>query len=247
MGTRIALMQKQGKTEASWVLIPDKNNPDQYVLQNSSTGYYLSIVDDLTYRNPVVAGIANRMRNYPPSIDWSLYESLSTPAPKIDEFFDGNWVPTESSVTQWQLLPSDNQRWSFVPVSGNEYRIISNVTGNAIAVNGSTVIEEAVSTAEGQVWQINSDGGLISIISKTTGLALGSIITKVQMTQAEMDLLYITDPELGFKDVKVLSLEPWKELPSQQWDLQSSDDLKIKIEAGDDWFYVEPTEEFVEE
>ena len=242
MGTRIALMQIQGKTEASWVLIPDAINPDQFVVQNAASGYYLSIIDELTYRNPVVVGIADRMRNYPPSIDWSLFESLSTPKPVLDEFFDGNWVPTDASVTQWQLLPSDNQRWSFVPVSGNEYRIVNNVTGNALSVSGNAVIEEAVSTAEGQVWQINNDGGLISIISKTTGLALGTTVTKVAMTQHEMDILYIKDPALGFKDAKILSLSNWKKLPSQQWDLQSSDDLKIKIEAGDDWFYVETPE-----
>ena len=47
-----------------------------------STGYYLSAVGSISYRDPVVQAMAERYRNYSPSIDWTIYDEIISAQPQ---------------------------------------------------------------------------------------------------------------------------------------------------------------------
>lgn len=235
MGSRVALKAKSGKSEACWTFHPVEGVTEGYILENMSTGYYLSAVGSISYRDPVVQAMAERYRNYSPSIDWTIYDEIISAQPQSAATEE--WVPTSGSVTQWQLLPSASQKWQFVAAAGG-FQIVNTTTGNALTIADGKLTEAAASGASNQIWSVNSDGGLVSIVNPESGLALASAVEKIKMTQQEMDANFITDESEAYFNRVVLDVSAFNHLPNQLWNLADDSQLNINIEAGSNWFDV---------
>lgn len=235
MGSRIAMKVKSGKSDACWNFHPVEGVANGYILENMASGYYLSAANSISYRDPVVSAMADRFRNYSPSIDWTIYDEIVAAQPETAP--SSEWVPTSGSVTQWQLLPNDSQKWRFVSANGG-FQIVNTVSGNALTINDGVLSEAAATGASNQIWSVRPDGGLAAIVNPETGLALASSVEKVKMTQQEMDANFITnEAEAYFRNV-VLDVSPFNSLPNQLWNLAGDSQLGINIEAGSNWFDV---------
>ena len=241
MGSRVALLPKKGKTNASWVMHPVEGTSNQYLLENKASGYYLSVADSISYRNPVVSAMAERMRLCDPEIDWTSFEEIQSAQPLTSA--TSSWVPTTKSVTQWQLLPNDTQKWQFNQMSDGKYQIANASTGKALAVVDGALTEVDKASDATQLWNVVKDGGLVSFINDASGLALGSVTQKEKMTEQEMNLNHITDETKAYNYYIVLDVSEYNGSPSQLWKMASSSDLQINVEAGDKWFDVKVEEE----
>ena len=107
-----------------------------------------------------------------------------------------------------------------------------------VEYNPENLDEQTAST----VWRVENRNGLFSIINTDFNLALQSNVQRTKMTSEEMDYEYITDVENAFKDVYVLSVGEWANLPTQKWDLKSEEDLRVNVTAGENWFKTEVEE-----
>lgn len=220
MGGRLAALLKQGKTSACWIYEPVDGTDDIYLMKNAKTGYYLTAVDAFTFRNPVIEGQYDRFSDYAPETDWSTYENIMNAKPMeakdTYEFLLDTWGPTEGSVTTWQLLPGQAQRWQFVSVGENQYKMINHSTGNALAIVDGVLTEVASDAA--QTWTAYQIEGLYGFVDQASGLALSTAVSGADV---------------------VIGIAQWNELPNQLWALSSEADLAIDIEAGNEWFTVQ--------
>ncbi|MBS5736821.1 MAG: DUF4981 domain-containing protein [Clostridiales bacterium] len=221
MGSRVALMPRASRAEAAWEFIAVEGVENGYLIRNSQTGYYLTAANSLTYRNSLVRELSERLRNYAPTVDWSLYSSFSTASPLTSDYSGTDWVETTSTVTQWNILPGTAQKWVFTQ-SGDGYTIRNSSTGEYIAVSDGNLVRGSNAT----VFTAREENGKFYLYDADTNLAL------TVMNSSESGLL--------------ISLEPFTGVDAQLWDLVSDSDLEISIEAGDEWFTVGP-EQIVEE
>ena len=175
----------------------------------------------MTYRNSLVRELSERLRNYAPTVDWSLYSSFSTASPLTSDYSGTDWVETTSTVTQWNILPGTAQKWVFTQ-SGDGYTIRNSSTGEYLAVADGNLVRGSNAT----VFTAREENGKFYLYDADTNLAL------TVMNSSESGLL--------------ISLEPFTGVDAQLWDLVSDSDLEISIEAGDEWFTVGP-EQIVEE
>jgi len=223
MGGRVAGLLKQGKTDACWIYEPVDGYDDVYLMRNAKTGYYLTVADAFSFRNPVIESQYERFTKYDPDTNWTSYEAIMAAEPMVEQAsYDkmlSTWVPTEGTVTTWQLLPGATQRWQFVKVAENGYQIVNNSTGNALAIVDGALTE--VSKASAPSWTAYEEDGLYGFVDEATGLALSTAISGSDI---------------------VLGLSEWNGIPNQMWALSSDADLEINMEAGDEWFYA-PVEE----
>lgn len=234
LGGRTVLMAMTSDASGCWEFVPVSEGSDTYWLRNKKSGYYLTPVDSLTYRNEILEDLADKYRNYP-TTDWNAVSSLKAVRPKAD--IPNSWIKTTKSVTSWTLLPNDTQRWTLTKVSGDMYSIVNNDTGKALTLDDSMNVVEAENTgADNQVWTVISENGLTSFINKANGYALTQEVDLVPMTQDEINEHRITDMADAFWKINKIVAREWSGAASQKWALQSEDDLKVKIEAGDNWF-----------
>ena len=236
MGSRIALVRKSGRNEAVWLKQAIEGVEDTYVLRNMQTGYYMTVADKITFRTPIVAKQNSILREYPVDFDWTDYDKLAEEAPAYDYYVFGDWIPATNYLVQWQLLPSDMQRWTFTEVNPGEYRLTNRSTYLVLDASNNTLTETENNNSDSQLWKVTEDGGLFIFTNKASGKVLDSYVLSVPMTQQEMDLEYITDESLAFKYVNTLTLTDWRNMPSQKWSVQSSTDLQVSVEAGEEWF-----------
>ena len=115
---------------------------------------------------------------------------------------------------------------------------MNTTTGNALTIADGKLTEAAASGASNQIWSVNSDGGLVSIVNPESGLALASAVEKIKMTQQEMDANFITDESEAYFNRVVLDVSAFNHLPNQLWNLADDSQLNINIEAGSNWFDV---------
>lgn len=213
MGSRVALMPRDSREESAWKFIAVEGVENGYLVQNTKTGYYLTAADAVNYRTQLIRGMADRLRNYAPSVEWNLYSSFSTASPAAANYDGDDWSATTSTVTQWQLLPGRTQKWVFTQ-SGSGYTIKNNSTGKYLAVSGKDLVQADSAT----VFTAKQENGKFYLYDAATGLAL----TGINSTEAGL----------------VITLEPLKYAASQLWDIASDSDLAINIEAGNEWFTV---------
>lgn len=213
MGSRVALMPRDSREECIWKFIPVEGSDNRYLIQNTKTGYYLTAADSISYRTELITEMANRLRNYSPSVNWALYSSFSSASAVSSDYTGTDWVQTESTVTQWKLLPGNAQKWVFTQ-SGDGYTIRNNVSGKYLAVSGGNLVESDNAT----VFTARHENGKFYIYDRQTNLALTGI----------------NSSENGL----VISLEPMTGSASQLWDLATDSDLSINLEAGNEWFTV---------
>ena len=63
------------------------------------------------------------------------------------------------------------------------------------------------------------------------------------MTDLEKLHANITNDEDAFKNVYVLGIGTWKGSSAQKWNLRSSADLQVNVQAGENWFTNEGIDE----
>ncbi len=212
-GARLCVKAARSEEHSKWIVIADENNPNLIRVQCAISGKYLTVVDSMTYSNPLVADYAFRIRNYPTRINWndaaSISRAIRYSAANADE-----WVGSDYYVTQWDLLPADSQMWTFVP-SGNGYLIVNKQSGNALTVENGVLSQTPVANTASQIWSVVSLDGMYGIVNTETNMAL--TLRSVNGSQ-------------------VLTVQAWDGLAIQMWDLASAEDLKVKIEAGSNWY-----------
>lgn len=213
MGSRVAIMPRDSREEAAWKFIPVEGTENRYLIQNSKTGYYLTAADSISYRNAYIAEIAGRIRNYAPTVNWSLFESFSSASPAGAGYTGDDWIETNSTVTQWQLLPGNAQKWVFTQ-SGNGYTIRNSVSGRYLNVTDGNLTESDSATE----FTARQENGKFYLYDAASNLAL----TGKNSSAGGL----------------VISLEPMTSSPSQLWDLASDSELGITVEIGDEWFNV---------
>ncbi len=213
VGARLALKAARSENQSKWTIVADENDPSRIRIQNALSGKYLTVVDSMTYSNPLVQDHAFRVRNYPTRISWDNYQSLST-AKQYTAKDAEEWVGSDYYVTQWDLLPANSQMWTFVPASGG-YMIVNKQTGNALTVADSGLSQTVASNAEGQIWSVVSCDGMYGIVNVASNMAL---------TLRSVD------------GASVLTVQAWDSLAIQKWNLASTNDMKVNIEAGNDWY-----------
>ncbi len=250
-GSHIALQLSEKRQEAAWTLSYDVNDDTRVMIKNNMTGLYLTVVDNMTFTSPLVQALDVREFSYPPSVNWNM--SLSSQQIVYDA---GDFVSTSGHITQWEILPNSLQKWQFIDAGNGNFSIFNPVNGTYLGVREDTVAgtqekkpvlveynpenldEQTAST----VWRVENRNGLFSIINTDFNLALQSNVQRTKMTSEEMDYEYITDVENAFKDVYVLSVGEWANLPTQKWDLKSEEDLRVNVTAGENWFKTEVEE-----
>ena len=238
-GSRLGLFQSELRNEATFTLNYSVADPTLLTISNNVSGLYLTIVDNFTYKNPMLESNDIRKFNYPPSTNWDRYNE------QID-FGRGDWTQTSGHITLWELMPGNTQTWQFIKQSDNVYRIYNTANGMYLGVreDKSTKEKKVIEFNANKVdedpasldWVITDVGGLASIINRDYNLALQCTTVRQKMTQTEIDYEYITDMELAFKDVYILTVNEWKDIPAQKWNILSEEDLQISIEAGENWF-----------
>lgn len=206
-GSRIALMPRASREESAWKFVETSGG---YLLQNIKTGYYLTAADSLTYRTALIKEMAERVRNYSPSVEWNLYSSFS--GATAGDLGNKDWVATTSTVTLWDLLPSASQKWVFT-ASGSGYTVKNSAIGKFLSVADGKLVE----SDNGTVFTAKSENGKFYLYDANTGLALTGI-----------------NSDNGLK----IALKSLNYTASQLWDLASSSDLAINIEAGNNWLNI---------
>ncbi len=209
-GARMALKAARSDDQSKWTIIADENDPTRIRIQSALSGKYLTVVDSLTYANPLTQDHAYRMRNYSTRIDWTKPSTIK-PYSAADS---KEWVGSDYYVTQWDLLPADSQLWTFVPSNGG-YAIVNKQTGNALTVVNGALSETAVTNDASQIWNVVSCDGMYGIVNTASNMAL--TLRSVNGST-------------------VLTVQEWNNLAIQKWDFASTDNLKVNIQAGNDWY-----------
>ena len=244
-GSHLALQLSESRQEASWTLTYDVNDATRTMIKNNKTGLYLTVVDNMTFKSPIIQALDVREFSYPPSTKWN--QNLQN---QNIVYNAGDFITTSGHITQWELLPSNAQQWQFIDAGNGTFSIFNPSTGTYFGIRNelipgtkdtaSTLVEYNPNNVDEQpaatAWRVENRNGLFSIINADYNLALQSNVQRTKMTATEMDYEYITDVENAFKDVYVLSIGQWANLPSQKWDLKSEEDLKVNVTAGENWF-----------
>ncbi|MBQ2915436.1 MAG: RICIN domain-containing protein [Clostridia bacterium] len=235
-GTHVVLRRPEdveGSTSAMWEYVPVDEENGIYAIQNKKTKSYLTVIDEISYRNAIVDILADRKLNYYGDVDWTQYSALSKP--RLTES-DGSWVKLRQGITLWNLLPDASQTWTFTAVADGEYRITNKNTGLALTYDGVTLSEQAVSGNANQTWKVIEDNGVYGIVNKANNGALTIEPVRTLLSEDELAAIYVEKEDDKYKDVNAITVKPWAGLATQKWDLQSDEDKKIIIEAGEDWF-----------
>ncbi len=212
-GARMALKAARSDDQSKWTIIADENDPTRIRIQSALSGKYLTVVDSLSYTNPLVQDYAYRMRNYSTRVNWNNYASIRQfkPFTSADAH---EWVGSDYFVTQWDLLPADSQMWTFVPANGG-YVIVNKQTGNALTVVDGVLSESVRTNDATQVWSVVACDGMYGIVNSASNMAL-------------------TLRSVGGNTV--LTVQTWESLAIQKWNFASETDLKVNIQAGDNWY-----------
>lgn len=237
LGSRTVLKAISGEASACWEFVPAKDT-GYFFLRNKATGYYLTPVEALSYRNAKLEEMADKLRNYV-TTDWNSLSALDAKRPSESA---RNWAKTYNSVTAWTLLPDDSQRWSFKKISGDEYVITNRDSGLALTLDGTELSYTESDGSDSQTWRIIESDGLYSFVNKSNGYALTEKLTLIPMTQDEINENRITDVSKAFWKVYSVTVSEWSGAASQKWSVKSESDLEVKIEAGETWF-AEPAKE----
>ena len=242
-GARLALMISMNLGTAAWTIEPDLDDETLVKIKNNASGLYLTVVDNLSYKNALLQALDQREFNNAPDTDWNVYSALGG----ID---NSRFIQTSGHITQWDLLPSDSQMWTFENAGNGLYRIKNNANGTYLGIrevqnsvtkvitktlvefNANNVDEDPASI----IWAIRDVGGLASIINTDYNLALEAQLVRTKMTDEEKLRANITDDELAFKNVYVLGINSWKNASSQKWNLKSNENLQVNVQAQADWF-----------
>lgn len=213
VGARIALKAARSDDQSKWTIVADEADPTRIRIQSALSGKYLTVVDNMSYSNPLVAEQANRMRNYPYSVNWNIYNSFANAKPYTAANAK-EWIGSDYYVTQWDLLPADSQMWTFVPAKGG-YLIVNKQSGNALTVTDGALSQAAVANTPEQIWSVVPCDGMYGIVNTATNMAL--TLRSVEGST-------------------VLTVQPWSSLAIQKWNVSSNDDMKVNIQAGNDWY-----------
>ena len=211
---RVSLLPALGQDDSKWTFVADDTDPSRIRIMSSLTGKYLSVVDSMTYSDPLVADYYYRLRNYSPAANWGdITTFTSNKLYSAGNYPNTNWTGSTYYVTQWNLLPANSQLWTFHAVSGG-YVIVNRSTGNALTLENGALAERAVTNAANQIWSVVNCNGMYGLVNPETGLAL-----TLRSVNGE----------------QVLTAYEWKGLAIQKWNLATGNDLKINIEAGTNW------------
>lgn len=235
-GTHVVLKHPDavdGDVAATWELIEVEEGSDIYVIQNKKTKSYLTVIDSLSYRNIIVENLADRKLNYYGDVDWTKHSALSAERKTSSDAF---WAKLENSITVWNLLPNDSQTWIFTQVSDGEYRISNKETGKFLTYDGDVLSEQSLTNNSNQIWKVVDDSGVYGIVNKANDGALTIDSVRIPLTEAELAEIYVSKEDDKYKDIEVLTVQPWRGLATQKWDIQSDSDKEVVIEAGDSWF-----------
>lgn len=247
-GSRVTLMASTGKGTAGWTLSADVDDSTRVKVRNNTSGLYLTVVDNFSYKSTLTQLLDLREFNNPPDTDWDVYTSK---APDLSKF-----IQTSGHVTLWELLPADSQMWTLESDSRG-FKIKNNSTGAYLGIRDvkdsitqtytKTLVEYNPNNADEDpasiVWSISDVGGLVSIINVDYNLALESQLVRTKMTDLEKLHANITNDEDAFKNVYVLGIGTWKGSSAQKWNLRSSADLQVNVQAGENWFTNEGIDE----
>jgi len=212
-GARIALKAARSEAQSKWTVISDPDDPSKIRIQSALSGKYLTLVDKMTYSNPLVEDYAFRMRNFSARIKWNDYASMSR-AVQYTAADRDEWVGCDYYVTQWDLLPADSQMWTFVPANGG-YMIVNKQTGAALTAKDGVLVESAAASTADQIWTAVESNGMYGFVNSATNKAL--TLRSVNGTT-------------------VLSLQDWEGLAIQLWSLGSVEDHKVNVQAGTNWY-----------
>ncbi len=212
-GARLALKAARSDDQSKWTIIADEADPTRIRIQSALSGKYLTVVDNMSYSNPLVQDQAFRARNFSSRVNWnnpsSIAQAVQYTAANADE-----WVGADYYVTQWDLLPADTQMWTFVPAEGG-YLIVNKQTGNALTVVNGGLAQAAVANSAEQIWSVVPCDGMYGIVNVASNMAL--TLRSVNGTAT-------------------LTVQAWESLAIQKWNFASNEDLQVNIEAGSDWY-----------
>ncbi|MBO5213809.1 MAG: RICIN domain-containing protein [Clostridia bacterium] len=212
-GARLSLKAARSDEQSKWTVIADETDPTRIRIQSALSGKYLTVVDRMTYSNPLVEDYAFRARNYSCTVNWSSYNSIAN-ATRYTAADTKTWIGADYYVTQWDLLPADSQMWTFVPAQGG-YLIVNKQSGNALTVADGALTQAEVTNAAEQIWSVIPCDGMYGIVNTATNMALTL---------------------RSVNDTNVLTVYPWDSLAIQKWNFASEADLKVNVEAGNDWY-----------
>ncbi len=212
-GARLALKAARSDNQSKWTIISDENDPSRIRIQNALSGKYLTVVDNMTYSNSLVEDQAFRARNYPTRVNWNNYQSISA-AKRYTAADVKEWVGADYYVTQWELLPAATQMWTFVPAQDG-YLIVNKQTGKALTVSETGLVQSDATDAAEQIWSVVACDGMYGIVNTATNKAL---------TLRSVD------------SATVLTVQAWESLAIQKWNFANDSDLKVNIEAGNNWY-----------
>ncbi len=227
----------EGDSSSFWEIIAVEEGSDIVKIKNKKTGSYLTVIDELNYRDAIVAELANRKLNFYGDVDWTQHSAIGK-TPLVDTGDGGNaaWAKLTESITIWDLLPDASQTWTFSQVAENEFNIVNKNTGLALTYDGSELTEAAASGDSNQVWVIVEDNGVYGIVNKANDGALTLESVRRPLTDTELAEIYVKTEDDKYTDTTILTVKPWAGLATQKWDIQSDADKDIIIEAGSTWF-----------
>lgn len=242
MGSRVACMREAESKYAYWE-VENVEGTDYVTIKNIGTGYYLTVVDNFTFRNALVEEEFSRQREYDGTINWSNFGA--TYAQKMDKNNNDyeRYIYSDAVVTIWSLLPGDTQRWVFTEKSNGYYSIVNGKTGVCLALDGEELVEETFNGADDQLWLVIEDNGLYSFVNKSNNFAIGTKVVRVAMSAEERATYYNLSDEDAFNEINVLDVSEYENKSTQKWAVFAEEDLQINIEAGENWFYVEEESE----
>ncbi|MBQ7015038.1 MAG: DUF4981 domain-containing protein [Clostridia bacterium] len=227
----------EGDLSSMWELVKAGDEDDVYMIKNKQTGSYLTVIDELYYRDNYVAELANRKLNYYGVVDWTAHTAINIDPP-VDNGTGGDyaWAKLSASVTIWEPLPDASQTWTFNKVADGEYTIVNKNTGLALEYDGTELAEKEASGNDTQVWMIVEDNGVYGIVNKANNGALTLDTIRRPLTDTELAEIYVRTEDDKYTDTTILTVKPWECLATQKWQLQSDADKEVVIEAGSTWF-----------
>ena len=243
MGSRIALLRQPKETDlnSAWeVEFVDEENSIVRV-RNVGTGYYMSVIDDMSFRTILLQIQNDRLRNYSPSITWTKLADTAS-EPFSPDTIDASWAYSDKYITQWEILPGITQKWTFNKVEGDYYTIINADTGLALTLDGNVLSETKNTNADNQLWKATEHNGLYSLTNKSNGYALGVAVERVMYDDDYLASTFIRTEDDKYYESIYLTASEYHGLATQMWLLHANEDEKIIVEAGEDWYYV-PVEE----
>ena len=93
--------------------------------------------------------------------------------------------------------------------------MVNKQTGAALTLKDGALTEAAIDNSAAQIWTVVANDGMYGIVNAASGEAL--TLRSVNGTV-------------------VLTAQKWEGLAIQLWDLSSTEDQKVNIEAGANWY-----------